>query len=62
MPQNSNIIDATGHATEVVKVVRQKVPGSLKTASGEIEGEKSMWSDRAEIGEKVAKELLARLL
>ena len=42
------IIDATGHATEVVKVVRQKVPGELKTPSGEIEGEKSMWSDKAE--------------
>lgn len=42
------VIDATGHATEVVKVVRKKVPGKLGTESGEIEGEKSMWSDRAE--------------
>ena len=41
-------IDATGHATEVVKVVHQKVPGRLNTASGNIEGEKSMWADRAE--------------
>lgn len=42
------VIDATGHATEVVKVVQDKVPGRLGTASGKIEGEKSMWSDKAE--------------
>jgi len=42
------VIDATGHATEVVKVVQKKVPGKLKTPSGMIEGEKSMWTDRAE--------------
>ena len=44
----SFVIDATGHATEVVRVVHQKVPGKLKTPTGGIEGEKSMWSDRAE--------------
>jgi ribulose 1,5-bisphosphate synthetase/thiazole synthase len=32
----------------VVKVVQRKVPGKLLTPSGEIEGEKSMWSDVAE--------------
>lgn len=42
------VIDATGHATEVVRVVQDKVPGRLLTATGRIEGEKSMWSDRAE--------------
>jgi sulfide-dependent adenosine diphosphate thiazole synthase len=42
------IIDATGHATEVVKVVSRKVPGKLMTPSGKIEGEKSMWADLAE--------------
>ncbi len=42
------VIDATGHDTEVVKVVQKKVPGKLKTSSGSIEGEKSMWSDEAE--------------
>lgn len=42
------IIDATGHATEVVKVVYQKVPGRLMTPTGKIEGEKSMWSEKAE--------------
>lgn len=42
------VIDATGHATEVVKVVQKKVPGRLSTPTGLIEGEKSMWADRAE--------------
>ncbi len=42
------VVDATGHATEVVKVVQQKVPGKLKTPTGKIEGEKSMWSEKAE--------------
>jgi thiamine thiazole synthase len=42
------VIDATGHATEVVKIVQNKVPGRLSTPSGKIEGEKSMWSERAE--------------
>ncbi|MCF8078783.1 MAG: sulfide-dependent adenosine diphosphate thiazole synthase [Desulfobacterales bacterium] len=42
------IVDATGHAIEVVRVVQQKVPGKLATASGKAEGERSMWSDRAE--------------
>jgi thiamine thiazole synthase len=42
------VIDATGHDTGVVRVVQEKVPGELKTSTGKIEGEKSMWSDKAE--------------
>ncbi len=42
------VIDATGHDTEVVKVVVRKVPGELHTPTGKIEGEKSMWAERAE--------------
>ncbi len=42
------VIDATGHATEVVRVVQRKVPGELLTPNGKIEGEKSMWAERAE--------------
>ncbi|MDH7500536.1 MAG: sulfide-dependent adenosine diphosphate thiazole synthase [candidate division NC10 bacterium] len=42
------VIDATGHAAEVVQVVQKKVPGRLRTPSGQIEGEQSMWSERAE--------------
>jgi len=42
------VLDASGHATEVVKVVQAKVPGRLATPSGKIEGEKSMWAEKAE--------------
>lgn len=42
------LIDATGHATEVVNMVYRKVPGKLMTPTGEIEGEKSMWAEKAE--------------
>ncbi len=42
------VVDATGHATEVVQVVSRKVPGKLMTPTGKIEGEKSMWADNAE--------------
>jgi sulfide-dependent adenosine diphosphate thiazole synthase len=42
------VVDATGHAAEVVNVVQKKVPGKLKTPSGKIEGEKSMWAEEAE--------------
>ncbi len=42
------VIDATGHAIEIVHVVQKKVPGKLNTASGHAEGEQSMWSDKAE--------------
>lgn len=42
------VIDSTGHATEIVRIVQTKVPGSLNTPSGKLEGEKSMWADKAE--------------
>jgi thiamine thiazole synthase len=41
------VIDATGHPLEVCKIVQEKV-GKLNTPSGRIEGEKSMWAERAE--------------
>jgi thiamine thiazole synthase len=43
------VIDATGHAAEVCRVVQAKA-GRLRTPSGKIEGERSMW---AEVGEKM---------
>ena len=46
------VIDATGHAAEICNIVIKKV-GKLKTPSGNIEGEKSMW---AEVGEKTVVE------
>jgi thiamine thiazole synthase len=42
------VVDATGHDAEVVRLVQNKVPGNLNTPSGKIEGEKSMWTDKAE--------------
>lgn len=42
------VIDATGHDTEVVRVVARKMPGRLFTATGNVEGEKFMSPDRAE--------------
>ncbi len=42
------VIDATGHAAEVVHVIDKKVDARLLTPSGKIEGERSLWADRAE--------------
>lgn len=42
------VVDASGHSVEVVKVVQEKVPGRLNTSTGKIEGEKSMWAEKAE--------------
>jgi thiamine thiazole synthase len=43
------VVDATGHDCEVCHLVTGKVGGKLRTATGNIMGEKSMW---AEMGEK----------
>lgn len=43
------VIDATGHDTEVVKVIERKVDAALLTPTGRIMGEKSLWADAAEI-------------
>lgn len=42
------VVDATGHDCHVVKIVREKLKVELPTASGGIEGEKSLWAERAE--------------
>jgi thiazole biosynthesis enzyme len=42
------IIDATGHAAEVVRVIERKMDTRLMTPSGKIEGERSLWADKAE--------------
>jgi thiazole biosynthesis enzyme len=42
------VIDATGHDTEVVKVIERKVDASLLTPTGKIMGEKSLWAEKAE--------------
>ncbi|MDD5530989.1 MAG: sulfide-dependent adenosine diphosphate thiazole synthase [bacterium] len=43
------VIEATGHPTEVLKVIERKSGKKLSTPSGGIEGERSMWAD---VGEK----------
>lgn len=45
----SFVVDATGHAAEVVRIVERKSGIKLKTKTGKIIGEQSMW---AEIGEE----------
>lgn len=42
------VIDATGHAAEVVRVIARKVDAKLFTNSGEVEGERSLWAEVAE--------------
>ena len=42
------IIDTTGHAAEVIRVIEKKDDARLMTPSGKIEGERSLWADRAE--------------
>ncbi len=41
-------VDATGHDAEVVRVLQEKSRVKLKTPSGKMEGERSMWADKAE--------------
>ncbi len=47
------VIDATGHGCEICRLITEKVGGRLRTATGNIIGEKSMW---AELGERQAVE------
>ncbi|MBW2618061.1 MAG: thiazole biosynthesis protein [Deltaproteobacteria bacterium] len=42
------VIEATGHATEVVGVLARKQDVTLNTPSGRLEGERSMWAEKAE--------------
>jgi thiamine thiazole synthase len=42
------VVDATGHPSEVVNVVQKKSGLKLKTNTGKILGEKSMWAELAE--------------
>jgi len=42
------VVDSTGHPCEVVKVVERKSGLKLRTKTGKMLGEKSMWADMAE--------------
>jgi thiamine thiazole synthase len=42
------VIDATGHAAEVLNVIARKVDAELFTKSGGVVGERSLWAEKAE--------------
>jgi thiazole biosynthesis enzyme len=42
------VVDATGHDAEVCSIVVRKVGPKLRTKTGEVMGEKSMWAERGE--------------
>ena len=42
------VVDATGHAAEVARVAEKKSGIRLRTKTGKVMGEKSMWADLAE--------------
>jgi thiamine thiazole synthase len=46
--RSSFVIDATGHAAEIARIIERKVGANLKTPSGRVVGEKPMWADLAE--------------
>jgi len=43
------VVDATGHSSELARIIERKIGSHLKTESGGVIGEKPMW---AEVGEK----------
>ena len=42
------VVDATGHDCEVCRILERKMGACLRTATGAIVGEKSMWAERGE--------------
>lgn len=42
------VIDATGHAAEIVRIVEKKIGAALYTETGHVIGEKPMWADVGE--------------
>ena len=43
-----SVVDATGHATEVLRVIERKADVRLETETGKVLGERSMWAEKAE--------------
>ncbi len=41
-------IDATGHDAEICRIVVRKIGAKLRTKTGEVIGEKSMWAEKGE--------------
>ena len=42
------VIDATGHSCEICRIVENKIGPKLRTKTGRVIGEKSMWAERGE--------------
>jgi thiamine thiazole synthase len=42
------VIDATGHSSEVCRIVVNKIGAKLRTRTGGVVGEKSMWAEKGE--------------
>ena len=42
------VIDATGHSTEICRIVENKIGAKLRTKTGGVIGEKSMWAEMGE--------------
>ena len=42
------VIDATGHSCEICRIVEKKIGPRLKTKTGHVIGEKSMWAEKGE--------------
>lgn len=42
------VIDATGHESDICHIIVRKIGANLRTATGDIMGEKSMWAERGE--------------
>lgn len=42
------VIDATGHSSEICRIVANKLGGKLGTITGGVAGEQSMWADKGE--------------
>lgn len=42
------VVDGTGHPSEVCSIISRKMDGTLKTRTGKVVGEMSMWADRGE--------------
>ncbi len=43
-----HVIEATGHAMEVLRVIEKKADVTFNTETGKLIGERSMWAERAE--------------
>lgn len=60
--RSSFVVDATGHPSEIARVVSRKSGAKLLTSTGEVIGEKPMWAEK---GEKMlltnTKEIFPRL-